>query len=70
MAVAIVASIVERYIIIAKAFLGRFWALIFPGNRVAGGVRRHQPQSRGDHRLNPAHPRRIANDDARQVQVL
>jgi hypothetical protein len=39
MAVAIVASIVERHIIIAKAFLGRFWALIFPGNRVAGGVR-------------------------------
>jgi len=39
MAVAIVASIVERHIIIAKVFLGRFGALIFPGNRVAGGVR-------------------------------
>jgi hypothetical protein len=39
MAVAIVASIVERHIIIAKVSLGRFWALIFPGNRVAGGVR-------------------------------
>jgi len=37
MAVAIVASIIERHIIIAKVFLGRFWAL--PGNWFAGGVR-------------------------------
>ena len=38
MVMAMVASIVERNIIIDKAFLGRFWALIFPGNRLAGDV--------------------------------
>jgi len=38
MALAIVASIVERNII-GKVFLGRFWALILPGYRFAGGVR-------------------------------
>jgi hypothetical protein len=37
MVVAIVASIVERNIIIGEVFLGRFWAL--PGNRPAGDVR-------------------------------
>ena len=35
MAVAIVASIVERDIITGEVFLGRFWALIFPSNRFA-----------------------------------
>jgi hypothetical protein len=39
MAVAIVASIVERDIIVGKVFLGRFWALIFPSNRFACDVR-------------------------------
>ena len=43
MAVAIVASIIERNIIIAKVFLGRFRAL--PGNRFAGGVRPLQPDA-------------------------
>ena len=33
MAVTIVASIVERDIIIGRVFLGRFRALIFPSNR-------------------------------------
>ena len=38
MAVAIVASIVERDIIFGKVFLG-FWALIFPSIWFAGDVR-------------------------------
>jgi hypothetical protein len=39
MVVASVASIFERDIIIGKVFPGRFWALVFPGNRFAGDVR-------------------------------
>ena len=39
MALAIVTSIGERNITIGKVFLGRFWALILPGYRFAGGVR-------------------------------
>ena len=39
MAVAIVASIVERRHHLRQGFLGRFWALIFPSNRFAGDVR-------------------------------
>ena len=39
MAVAIVASIVERDIIFGKVILGRFWALIFPSIWFAGDVR-------------------------------
>jgi hypothetical protein len=39
MAVAIVASSVERDIIIGKVFLGRVWASLFPSNRLAGDVR-------------------------------
>jgi hypothetical protein len=39
MAVAIVALIVERDIIIAKVLLGRLRALIFASNRFAGDVR-------------------------------
>ena len=36
---AIVASIVERDIIIGKVFLGRFWALIFPSDRIVTAFR-------------------------------
>ncbi len=39
MALAIVASSVERDIIFGKVLLGRFWALIFPSDRFAGDVR-------------------------------
>lgn len=39
MALAIVASSVERDIIFGKVFLGRFWALIFRSDRFAGDVR-------------------------------
>ena len=39
MALAIVASSVERDIILGKVLLGRFWALIFPSDRFAGDVR-------------------------------
>ena len=42
MAVAIVASIVERDIITGEVFLGRFWALIFPSNRFGRAPRREQ----------------------------
>jgi hypothetical protein len=46
MAVAIVASSVERDIIIGKVFLlGRFWASIFPSNRFAGDVRPLEPHA-------------------------
>jgi hypothetical protein len=39
MALAIVASIVERDIILGKVFLGRLRALIFRSDRFAGDVR-------------------------------
>jgi hypothetical protein len=39
MALAIVASSVERDIILGKVFLGRFWALSFRSDRFAGDVR-------------------------------
>jgi hypothetical protein len=47
MAVAMVASIIERDIIIGKVFLGRLRALIFPSNWFAGDVRPLQSHTLG-----------------------
>ena len=45
MALAIVASSVEREIIFGKGFLGRFWALSFRSDRFVGDVRPLESQA-------------------------